>query len=94
MDGETDWKHRKAIKYTQNIKDDKKLILSDFQVIATSPNKRIDDFKGYYIVDSNNIKEPLSVDNSMWANTVLATQGHILGMVVYTGNETKYRLNS
>lgn len=40
------------------------------------------------------ISRNLSVDNSMWANTVLATSGYIYGMVIYTGNETKYRLNS
>jgi phospholipid-translocating ATPase len=30
----------------------------------------------------------------MWANTVLASSGHILGMIVYTGKETRAQMNS
>lgn len=29
----------------------------------------------------------------MWANTVLASQGFILGLVVYTGRETRSQMN-
>jgi hypothetical protein len=35
---------------------------------------------------ARDIKEPLTIENTMWANTVLASQGFILGLVVYTGN--------
>ena len=34
-------------------------------------------------------KEPLSLDNSLWANTVLASTGYIWGLVLYTGVETR-----
>lgn len=34
-------------------------------------------------------KESLSLENTMWANTVLASSGHVLGMIVYTGIETR-----
>ena len=30
----------------------------------------------------------------MWANTVLASNGHVLGMIVYTGKETRAQMNS
>ena len=30
----------------------------------------------------------------MWANTVLASSGHVLGMIVYTGRETRAQMNS
>ena len=30
----------------------------------------------------------------MWANTVLASSGHIIGMIVYTGIETRAQMNS
>ena len=73
LDGETDWKHRKALKFTQAIKENKKLIDSDCKIFVSPPSKRIEDFKGYYIANSDNLKEPLSIDNSLWANTVLAT---------------------
>ena len=39
-------------------------------------------------------KEALSLENTMWANTVLASSGYILGMVVYTGRETRAQMNS
>lgn len=29
----------------------------------------------------------------MWANTVLASQGFVLGIVVYTGRETRSQMN-
>lgn len=34
-------------------------------------------------------RESLSLENTMWANTVLASSGHILGMIVFTGKETR-----
>jgi phospholipid-translocating ATPase len=40
------------------------------------------------------IKQPLSIEHTLWANTILASSGFILGMILYTGNETKFRLNS
>jgi phospholipid-translocating ATPase len=36
---------------------------------------------------------PLSVDNVLWANTVLAA-GSAIGLVVYTGKETRAVLNT
>jgi phospholipid-translocating ATPase len=38
-------------------------------------------------------KEGLSLENTLWANTVLASTGFILGMVVYTGLETRSMMN-
>jgi phospholipid-translocating ATPase len=39
--------------------------------------------------DSNAQRESLSLENTLWANTVLASSGHVLGMIVYTGSETR-----
>lgn len=36
---------------------------------------------------------PLSLDQTLWANTVVAT-GAVLGIVVYTGPETRLRMNT
>lgn len=36
---------------------------------------------------------PLSVENTMWMNTILAT-GQVLGMVIYTGGENRAILNT
>jgi phospholipid-translocating ATPase len=39
-------------------------------------------------------REALSLEHTLWANTVLASSGHLLGMVVYTGMETRAQMNS
>jgi phospholipid-translocating ATPase len=40
------------------------------------------------------MKEPLSLENTLWANTVLASSGYIIAMVLYTGKETRAQMNS
>ena len=48
LDGETDWKHRKAVLKTQNTKNTNELVdLKDY-VVGLPPNEEIYDFKGYY----------------------------------------------
>lgn len=44
--------------------------------------------------DISNYREALSLENTMWANTVLASSGYCLGMIVYTGIETRAQMNS
>ena len=39
-------------------------------------------------------KEALSLENTMWANTILASNGYSLGMVTYTGIESRSQMNS
>jgi phospholipid-translocating ATPase len=58
-------------------------------VKALPPNEMIYDFKGYLLDEETLHKEPLSLDNTLWANTVLASTGYILGLVLYTGIETR-----
>ncbi len=36
----------------------------------------------------------MSLENTIWANTVLASPGYILGMVVHTGVETRMAMNT
>mmetsp|Transcript_16455 Transcript_16455/g.15776 ORF Transcript_16455/g.15776 Transcript_16455/m.15776 type:complete len:252 (+) Transcript_16455:745-1500(+) len=62
--------------------------------MALPPNDQIYDFKGYFQTIVSTEREPLSLDNTLWCNTVLASAGYILGMVVYTGNETRSQMNS
>lgn len=38
--------------------------------------------------------ERLSLENTLWSNTVLASSGYILGLVVYTGVDTRAQMNS
>ncbi len=34
------------------------------------------------------------MENTLWSNTVLASTGYILGMIVYTGRETRSMMNA
>lgn len=44
--------------------------------------------------DNDEAKESLSLENTLWANTVLASSGHVHALVVYTGKETRSEMNS
>lgn len=97
LDGETDWKLRKAIHTTQQSSPFTRLASKQtWAVVANPPNDQIYDFKGFFttgIDDESDQREPLSLENTMWSNTVLATSGFALGLVVYTGKETRSEMN-
>jgi phospholipid-translocating ATPase len=70
------------------------------EVKCEAPSNKIYDFNGTFIYPTKpgdavgrEIKEPLTLENTMWANTVLASQGFVLGLVVYTGAETRSQMN-
>jgi phospholipid-translocating ATPase len=95
LDGETDWKLRKAPALTQKCSLDELVRIKGF-IQIDPPNKMIYDFKGVLRIsdDSDNLqKEPLSLENTMWASTVLASK-KVVGMVIYTGLETRSKMNS
>eukprot|EP00347_Sterkiella_histriomuscorum_P018769 403344250 len=94
LDGETDWKFREAIYHTQKMSDAKLYRKSEMKITANPPEREIYDFKGYYQIDQDTAIEGLSLKNTVWANCIMASQGFIYGMVVYTGNETRYKMNS
>lgn len=93
LDGETDWKLRVALNVTQSQSLD--AIINTVSLIASSPTRSIHTFAGKLVhrEDGNNAVYPLTIDNTMWANTVLAS-GTALGVVVYTGIETRQALNT
>ena len=94
LDGETDWKLRKAPGLTQNL-EEIELFTSDITSEYEPPNKLIYNFEG--IIQGKfggmNKKEPLNLENTMWASTVVASQG-VIGIVGYTGKETRAKMNA
>ena len=48
LDGETDWKLRKAIGLTQSVVPCESIINMDGSIVANPPNDQIYDFKGYF----------------------------------------------
>ncbi|KAF8486610.1 hypothetical protein F5888DRAFT_1640082 [Russula emetica] len=106
LDGETDWKLRIAVPATQKLPFDHELLNLDAEIYADAPSKDIHAFIGTSTINtpptvsSNEVPmvqvptiEPLSAENMLWANTVLAA-GSTIGFVVYTGPETRAVMNT
>ena len=94
LDGETDWKLRKAPGITQEKNEDDLVNLDGF-IQYEPPSKLIYNFEGVIQFRDNEgwKKEPLNLENTMWASTVVASD-KIIGIVIYTGKETRARMNS
>lgn len=95
LDGETDWKLRRAVAGTQSFMRDEDLLFNNCQIEAEAPKKEIYDFAGTFVDpnDPSGAKEPLTLENTLWANTVVAS-GRAICVVVYNGNETRSMLNT
>ena len=95
LDGETDWKLRKAPGLSQS-KSERDIVNINGYIEYEPPSKLIYNFQG--VIKHQNEqgiiqKEPLNLENTMWASTVLASQ-KIIGIVIYTGKETRAQMNS
>ncbi len=83
MDGETDWKLRKSLRYFQSyLKDDLNRLPSicslNCQLIVQEPIEHIYTFNGLFQTNDGATKESLGLDNTIWANCILAS-GKIYG---------------
>ncbi|ELQ35794.1 phospholipid-transporting ATPase 1 [Pyricularia oryzae Y34] len=108
LDGETDWKLRIASPLSQNLateelvrfrvtagKPDKKvnefvgtLELLPSRQDAMSPGARLPN--GDELANT----APLTIDNTAWANTVIASRAVTLAVIVYTGPQTRSALST
>ncbi|KAH8114976.1 aminophospholipid-transporting P-type ATPase [Phellopilus nigrolimitatus] len=108
LDGETDWKLRVAVPACQKLRSDNELLRLDSEIYADAPIKDIHTFIGTFSINSESDQhissdgvplepvpkvEPLTVENMLWSNTVLAA-GSAVGFVVYTGAETRAVMNT
>ena len=78
LDGETDWKVRRPITFTQkhileNIEEI--LDLETAEIKCEEPTSQIYEFNGIFSVKTPEaeVKEGLNLENTLWANTVLAS---------------------
>lgn len=85
MDGETDWKLREAVPFTQkNIIENPEIDLCEIRKLPCSfkvmePSEKIDYFEGTFKRKDIKYKESLFLQNIIWANSILAS-GQILGI--------------
>ncbi|XP_045120592.1 probable phospholipid-transporting ATPase IIB isoform X4 [Portunus trituberculatus] len=93
LDGETDWKLRLAVPVTQKLETNEELFSMDATVYAEKPQKDIYNFIGTFNKHDTSTEESLSVENTVWADSVVAS-GRLLGLVIYTGSETRAVMNN
>lgn len=109
LDGETDWKLRLASPLTQKLaveefvrlrvtggKPDRKvneffgtveLLPSKHEAMSQQSSLPSDD-------DGNQNTAALSIDNTAWANTIIASQATTLAVIMYTGPQTRSALST
>nr|KAF6421720.1 putative ATPase phospholipid transporting 9B (putative) [Rousettus aegyptiacus] len=95
LDGETDWKLRVAASCTQRLPALGDLFSISAYVHAQKPQLDIHSFEGTFTRDDSDppVHESLSIENTLWASTVVAS-GTVIGVVIYTGKETRSVLNT
>ncbi|KLU92740.1 phospholipid-translocating P-type ATPase [Magnaporthiopsis poae ATCC 64411] len=107
LDGETDWKLRVASPLSQNLPTSE---LVRLRVTGGKPDRKVNEFVGTLELlptrqDAMNHSAtlpgddlanaaPLSIDNTAWANTVIASSATTLAVIVYTGPQTRSALST
>lgn len=91
LDGETDWKLRIACPLTQPLTQND--LLDNITITASAPERSIHRFMGK-ITFKDSSSSPLTIDNTMWENTVLASSASCICCVVYTGGDTRQSMNT
>uniref|UniRef100_A0A8C1JDR4 Phospholipid-transporting ATPase n=1 Tax=Cyprinus carpio TaxID=7962 RepID=A0A8C1JDR4_CYPCA len=95
LDGETDWKLRITVACTQRLPALGDLFSISAYVYAQKPQLDIHSFEGNFTREDCDppIHESLSIENTLWASTVVAS-GTVIGVVIYTGKEMRSVLNT
>ncbi|CAL8298913.1 unnamed protein product [Lota lota] len=95
LDGETDWKLKVAVVCTQRLPALGDLFSIRAFVHAQKPQLDIHSFEGNFTREDSDpqLHESLSIENTLWASTVVAS-GTVIGVVIYTGKETRSVLNT
>ena len=93
LDGETDWKLRLAVPATQKLSCDADLLNFEASIYVEKPQRDIHSFIGTFSKQEGSEEESLDLQNTLWANTVVAA-GSATGIVVYTGCETRSVMNN
>ena len=108
LDGETDWKLRLASPLTQSLrpidftrltiiagKPSKKVNEFLGRIELRSATTGSGSFQDAGDAGEEQVSSaPLSIDNTAWANTVLASNATVLAVVIYTGAQTRQALST
>ena len=108
LDGETDWKLRLASPLTQSLpveefvrlrvmggKPDKKVneFIGTVELMQTKQDA-LNTYVDEHDQGDRSSSAPLSIDNTAWANTIIASQATTMAVIVYTGPQTRSALST
>ncbi|TPX10891.1 uncharacterized protein E0L32_008097 [Thyridium curvatum] len=108
LDGETDWKLRLASPLSQKLpneelvrlrvtggKPDKKVneFVGTIELLS-SREDAMNNAASLPTHDDQSNTAPLSIDNTAWANTIIASHASALAMIIYTGPQTRSALST
>nr|CAG8507514.1 1340_t:CDS:10 [Entrophospora candida] len=98
LDGETNLKVRHCVSATSSIKSEQDCGTASFYVESEPPNVNLYTFNGvlhWIVKDGADIKtEPISINDVLLRGCVLRNTEWVIGLVLYTGTDTKIMLNS
>ncbi|GBC10641.1 hypothetical protein RclHR1_00980018 [Rhizophagus clarus] len=93
LDGETNLKQRQALEKTNSLLTSSEALVNFSGNIKTeNPNQDLYNFEGS--IEFNDEKYPLTNDQILLRGTILRNTPEIYGMVIFTGKETKLRMNA
>ncbi|KAK5108804.1 hypothetical protein LTR62_007778 [Meristemomyces frigidus] len=100
LDGETDWKLRLASPLVQTLPTAE---YTRLRLAAGPPSRNVNAFTGTLELQNSDSNDhgsaksssaPLTIDNTAWANTVLASSTTVHAVVIYTGTETRAAMST
>lgn len=98
LDGETNLKVRQALKCSQDIRNSRDIARSKFWIESEGPHANLYSYQGNVKwVDSKDgdlKNEPASINNMLLRGCTLRNTKWAMGIVVFTGGETKIMLNA
>lgn len=93
LDGETNLKAKTALKSTREMKIEEGALRNlNIKFTVPLPNNDIFKFDSYYVIDGG--QQPMGVDNLLMRATRLKNTPWAVGVIVYTGAETKVMMNA
>ncbi|KAL8811213.1 MAG: hypothetical protein Q9200_001968 [Gallowayella weberi] len=108
LDGETDWKLRVASPLTQSLDPSEfaslrivagrpsKKVNEFVGTIDYTPQQtsQLESTDQQGLQTARTLSAPLTIENTAWANTVLASNATVLAVVIYTGSQTRQAMST
>lgn len=99
LDGETNLKIKQALNFTtfdQKIKRADDLMSLNFEIDSEGPHPNLYSYEGAVVYEDKGevVREPASISNMVLRGCYLRNTKWVIGVVMFTGSETKIMLNS